>query len=63
MSTELPASDRNGDDQSPPALTGRERGERLLRLVPPRLEIISWGGFLPPWKKGPITEEPPPRSR
>lgn len=37
----------------------RRRRRELRRLIEPgRIEIVQWGGFQPPWKKGPITIEP-----
>ena len=55
-------NDRSSRETDKPAETAEQRAERLRRLGPSRIEIITWGGFEPPWKKGPITEALPPRS-
>jgi len=51
-------------DQAEDRSAERERMREIMRRVKPgRIEIMQWGGFQPPWKKGPITTEPPTRSR
>lgn len=54
-------NDRSSRETDKPAETAEQRAERLRRLGPSRIEIITWGGFEPPWKKGPITEALQPR--
>lgn len=55
-------NDRGSSGTSRRTETAEQRAERLRRIGPSRIEIITWGGFEPPWKKGPITKALPPRS-